>query len=268
MRKIIFFIVFCAGVMISLHAQTVRYVTQSGAGNRSGTSWSDASDDIQLMIDDVEQQGGGQVWVAKGTYRPSHHYGGIRNLQLVYPSPPYPGPYYHDIGLPFDAVREQSFVLKKDVEVYGGFAGWESNLSQRDWIINETFLDGQISDNARCYHVVMSVGDVRNACLDGFIIQGGYAFVVKPLPFPYDPEDPPMYDTDFGNNILVAATQGGGIMINASSPRLENLIVKYNEVNTHGGAISMSNSFSKLRNIEIHDNESGHHGGGMFINAS
>jgi len=47
-------------------AETTRYVKPNGTGD--GTSWSTASGTLQEMIDMVADSGGGEVWVAAGTY--------------------------------------------------------------------------------------------------------------------------------------------------------------------------------------------------------
>jgi hypothetical protein len=265
MKHIFFSVLFCVTIIFS-YAQNIRYVTQNGAGSRDGSSWQEASNDIQLMINDLEQNNGGQVWVAKGTYTPIYHYGGTENLVPIIPTPPATDPQYEELHpFPFDPQREVSFVLKKNVEVYGGFIGNETKLFQRDWKTNVTTLDGQDIS----YHVVISVGDVGNACLDGFSIIGGAAFTKKELP--YDGE---VYYTNFGPHdlwgtpLMLSDQNGGGIYLLVSSPRLANLKIFYNKAGDYGGAITIRSSSSELRNIEIYDNTSGRHGGGMFINVS
>ena len=59
-------------------ADTVRYVKENGTGN--GTSWLTASGTLQAMIDEVNTLGGGEVWVASGTYFSVVKYG---DRQLV-----------------------------------------------------------------------------------------------------------------------------------------------------------------------------------------
>ena len=83
-------------------AQTIRYVKPTATGNGSGTSWANASDNLQSMISASVTND--QIWVAGGIYKP----GGNNNT-----------------------VRDLSFAMKAGVAIYGGFEGTETVLSQR-----------------------------------------------------------------------------------------------------------------------------------------
>jgi hypothetical protein len=98
----------------------------------------------------------GQIWVAAGTYRPDR--GTLDRLA--------------------------SFRMQSGLGLYGGFAGWETQLEQRDPAANPTILSGDLrgddgpdftymGDNS--YHVVAAVGTELSALLDGFVIRGGNA---------------------------------------------------------------------------------------------
>src|SRR5262245_5177688 len=76
------------------------FVDASAAPGGNGSSWSSAFRDLQSAL--ALAAPGDQIWVADGRYRPS-------------PSDPL-----------------ASFVLPDGVAVYGGFAGGESSLAQRD----------------------------------------------------------------------------------------------------------------------------------------
>jgi len=111
-----------------------------------GKGWASAFTTLQPAIDAAAQQGGGEVWVAKGTYKPTN--GTDRNVSIA---------------------------LKSGVAVYGGFAGTETQRAARDWERNATILSGDIgqpgvaTDNS--LHVVTGADD---AILDGFTITAGY----------------------------------------------------------------------------------------------
>lgn len=136
-RFVSFWIVF---ILWSIHygysATTVKYVTQIGGGIKDGSSWNNAYDStgLQTAINTLAANGGGQVWVAKGTYYPTEDEMGNKN--------------------PVDP-RMKTFSLKKGVAVYGGFAGTESSIPTS---AIETILSGDIGerdDNSdNCYNVI------------------------------------------------------------------------------------------------------------------
>ncbi|MEJ7677502.1 MAG: hypothetical protein WKG06_06445 [Segetibacter sp.] len=71
------------------------------------------------------------------------------------------------------------FQLKTGVALYGGFAGTETMLNERNVTVNVTTLSGEIqqdndiSNNA--LHVVQSSSFDSTAVLDGFTVTGGNA---------------------------------------------------------------------------------------------
>lgn len=141
-------------INLMLNAQTIRFVKQGGTGN--GSSWTDASEDLQAVINlSVE---GDQIWVAAGTYLPTRR---ANNLTIASPN--------H---------RDNAFVLKKNVNLYGGFIGNETTLSQRDWIKNEVVLSGDFLNddflnssgtglnNENAHHVIICAGDAGSTRID------------------------------------------------------------------------------------------------------
>ncbi len=140
---------------MTAHAQSSRYVKPVATGNGSGSSWANASDDLQAMIN--ASATGNNIYVAAGTYKPIRR---ADNLNVITPND-----------------RDNAFVLKTDINLYGGYP--VEGPYVRDIIANPTILSGDIgvlndsTDN--CYHVVLRVwfpGDTR---LDGFIIRDGNA---------------------------------------------------------------------------------------------
>jgi len=112
----------------------------------NGRSWRTAYPTVQQALQ--RAKAGDEIWVAKGTYKPTS-----------------------------GTDRTASFRLKARVGVYAGFAGAETRRDQRDWWSNVTVLSGDLgkagdnSDNS--YHVVVGAD---GAVLDGFAIVDGNGF--------------------------------------------------------------------------------------------
>ncbi|MEJ2054983.1 MAG: VCBS repeat-containing protein, partial [Calditrichaceae bacterium] len=124
------------------------YVDENAGGNNTGLSWANAYSSLSQAI--TNATGGAEIWVAAGTYIPD------------------------TTGL--SDHRQASFTLSEGISLYGGFAGTESTLNEREWENNQTILSGDIgilddsSDN--CYHVILGNTSTR---LDGFYVTGGFA---------------------------------------------------------------------------------------------
>ena len=239
-----FFVVACLislFVVFSNEVQSQKYVKQVAAGLGDGSSWANASNDLQKMIDNSPS--GGEVWVANGVYIPQYTAANCdHSVSTAWPS-------NRGVGTSPD----NAFVLKPNVKVYGGFAGWETSLSQRDFVANETVLSGI---SPQTYHVVISAGEVGSACLDGFTITEGKATpttAVNPITVNWQ---------------SIYQNQGGGIIVIASSPTLSNLVIKDNYAADGGGGIYFKDSPSSLTNVEIHENWAAKGGGGIYINES
>lgn len=197
-------------------ATTVIYVTPGGAGD--GSSWANATDLIAALNNATPGVGETvELWVAAGTYTPT----------TTDPD-----------------LRTATFTLKEGVAIYGGFAGTETQLSQRNWVTNVVTLSGDIGtpdDNAdNSYHVV--TGGVSGATLDGVTITGGKA--------------------DGGN----PHGNGGGVYNYSGSPILTNVFISGNEANWGGGGIYTANGGSDpiLTNVTLSGNTAAY-GGGIAI---
>ena len=120
---------------------SIIYVTVTGAGTHSGNSWENATSSIN-MAQTLARSYNAVVWVAAGTY-----YG--------------------------DTTASNAFTLMDGGTVYGGFAGNEPatfDLSQRDFDVNTTILDGQ---NARRVLYQPSWFNTETEW-NGFTIQNGW----------------------------------------------------------------------------------------------
>lgn len=197
-------------------AGRVMHVTTTGAGLRDGSSWANAADSLQYALS-MSLRAQCQVWVAKGTYTPT---------SVV--------------------DRHASFRLKNLLAVYGGFAGTETSLAQRNWSANETILSGEIgvagdtADNS--LHVVRGDSVAASAVLDGFTIRHGRANLAAPTQDAY----------------------GAGVLLNSSSATLRNLVIRDNSADGFGGGLYKTGPGQPLlENIRFESNSAGAKGGGM-----
>ncbi|MBL9119529.1 MAG: right-handed parallel beta-helix repeat-containing protein [Phycisphaerae bacterium] len=125
-------------------------VDAAAQGANNGTTWGNAYTSLQSALAELAAPGTGgpgQVWVAKGTYKPT-------------------------TGTDVNA----TFLLTDGVHVLGGFAGGEALLSARDWVAHRTILSGELgpagpTGNSR--HVVTCGAGTTS--LDGLVIRDGNA---------------------------------------------------------------------------------------------
>ena len=92
-----------------MKAGRIRYVKPKKEGKGDGSTWNDATDDIQWAINDLAGTPGekGEVWVAAGTY------------------------VVKDRILAKDASSPVSLLMKNGISVYGAFKGTEKRRSER-----------------------------------------------------------------------------------------------------------------------------------------
>lgn len=144
-------------VSVHLTAQVI-FVKANASGLNNGSSWANAYTSLDLALSAAVP--GQAIWVAAGTYKPGS------------PAP------------------DNSFPLQSGVELYGGFAGTETQLSQRNPSLNVTILSGDIagndiagnfnqnrSDNAPHVLIAFANTSTDKAVLDGFVIRGGQTLV-------------------------------------------------------------------------------------------
>ena len=239
-------------------AATVIYVKPTGSGAKNGTSWANAYAGLQTALAHITPGISTQIWVAKGTYKPTTGSCTPTNTETK---------------------RRASFVLKNGVAIYGGFAGTETLLKQRKPNKNVTTLNGDIcvlGDNTdNSYHVVRGGGTDSTAILDGFTVKNGSA---NGAAFSGQPrEGGGIYNVNSSptlrNLVLTlnsAADIGGGGMYNqGSNPRLTNVTFTANSANNLGGGMYNLNSNPVLTRVRFTSNTVGDPGGaGMYNNNS
>ncbi len=198
MKKLLLTAFITCLLLPSLALADTHYVTVSGAGTKDGSSWSNAHEGLQAAL--TAATSGDQIWVQFGTYYTSEVSGSQTD-------------------------RNQSFSMKNGVEIYGGFAGSETAVSQRyDYGYNgihETIISGDIGtvgvDNDNSYFVFVNNNPINTtAVLDGVTVCHGYVI-----------------DQNMGGS----QSSGAGIKNRYASPTIRNCTFHHNAA-VSGGAIS------------------------------
>ena len=197
-------------------------------GENDGTSWDNAYTDLQSAL--AAAGASNQIWVAQGTYLP------VTGNNLP-----------EDVEDP----REVSFVINNGVKVYGGFAGAETALEQRDIEANPTILSGNIGEDGQgdnSYHVVDITDSPASTSIDGFTITGGQA------------------DGDSGFD---RQDHGGGLFGRSNAgATLQNLIIENNFAVDDGGAVYAEDSGININSTVFNNNSSGASGGAIFASGN
>lgn len=229
----------------------IRYVKPFATGTGDGSSWENASGNLQNMIDELAKNNPqnlpGEVWVAAGTYVPQ--------VQVI-------------SGTTYSA----SFLMRDGICVYGGFAGDESSKQEREvgkmpWnFVNKTILEGSYYEHSKTSwnesnhkwtltsdsrHVVFfsplpsegKSGFDKSTILNGVTIRGGYA---------QGGEGVADFMTDRGAGVYMG--------INAT---LEKCIVTENSSTGNGGAVYMYGG--RVMNSLIYNNNADGDGGAVYV---
>lgn len=229
----------------------IRYVKPVATGTGDGSSWENASGNLQNMIDELAKNNPqnlpGEVWVAAGTYVPQ--------VQVI-------------SGTTYSA----SFLMRDGISVYGGFAGGESSKQEREmgkmpWnFVNKTILEGSYYEHSKTSwnesnhkwtltsdsrHVVFfsplpsegKSGFDKSTILNGVTIRGGYA---------QGGEGVADFMTDRGAGVYMG--------INAT---LEKCIVTENSSTGNGGAVYIYGG--RVMNSLIYNNNADGDGGAVYV---
>jgi Secretion system C-terminal sorting domain len=249
MKKNLFLLSMLFAACVQVNAQTIRYLSPTGAGLGDGSSWSNASSSLQAVIN--MSNAGDMIWVKAGVYKP-----GLND-------------------------RTISFVMIYGVAIYGGFAGTETLLSQRNFTTNVTILSGNVgaandsTDNS--YHVVENYDNFLDstAILDGFTISGGYAdstlkrFGAGAGMYNFK-ASPTIRNIIFRNNATDGYSIGAGVYNDNCSPVFGNIEFINNLANNgYGGGMANDNSASpKLTNVNFTNNKANAGYGGAMLNST
>lgn len=230
----------------------IRYVKQDGTGN--GTSWDDASSDLQRMIDELADNNPqglpGEVWVAAGTYEPQS--------QLIQ-------------GTGYSA----SFRMRDGISVYGGFLGVDSETSKTDRTMKEGGMPWEFQNQT----VLMAAYYVRNESNPSFTrnkwtLTSDSRHVVWFAPMPGEEAftQPTYLD---GVTITGGYAQGGtgledfktdrgaGVYMDGSNTYLINCVVKENYATGNGGGIYLKGG--RVQSSLIYNNNADQNGGAVYV---
>ncbi len=228
----------------------------------NGLSWTTAYTSLQVALF-ATVPAGDEIWVAEGIYYPDE------------------GGYWPDND------RQANFALKNGVEIYGGFAGTETERSQRQPRVNVTVLSGDIDGNdvtdsngvvtttanitgSNAYNVVHSLAVSRTAVLDGFTITAGYAENTENIHCYQNCGggiynqfgSPQLNQITFSGNY--AARDGGGMFTEVGSPQLTQVSFSGNSAQNNGGGMFTEVGRPQLTQVSFSGNRADNDGGGMY----
>ncbi len=161
-----------------------------------------------------------------------------------------------------DGVYTEQIAIADGVEVYGGFAGGEATLSQRNPAVNVAVIDANAEGS------VVTMDNTANAGIDGFTIQNGNAHDAAPANSGGGIRCTAAASSCFIANCLIrnnaAALRGAGISCtSASDPLIENCTIIGNDTDSDfGGGIGCYQSSPTIRDCRVCNNH-GRHGAGI-----
>jgi len=222
------------------------HVDQNASGLDNGTSWLNAYNSLQDALDKADAcPMVSEIWVAEGTYLPEKYPSGC-------------------VGCTSN--RDFTFYIKPGLKLYGGFAGDETILSERNSLENITIISGDFNDDditsgignlfnisnnsENAHHVILSVGqNSSQTIIDGFTILGGNSEINSGIHVA---------------GIFIERRRGGGVYFSGGNVSLNNNIIKNNScLNTGGGVYLNGQNFNIAYNT-ITKNESSEFGSGIY----
>lgn len=211
-------------------AEGIVYVNSAAPGGGDGSSWANAIDSLNVALAAANTDTSiHQIWVTQGTYSPA---------------------------------SGQSFMMDKNVKIYGSFKGNETNISQRNLGSGLTsILKGNGSNVVRNDSNTLSNATLIN----GFIITGGKAANGGGM-YNYN-SSPTISQCNFTGN--TGTVNGGGMFNSNSSPLIINCIFSGNTSSTYGGGMLNQSSSPTLVNCLFSGNltgATGFGGGGGIYN--
>ncbi|MFN8497213.1 MAG: choice-of-anchor Q domain-containing protein [Anaerolineae bacterium] len=214
-----------------------------GGGTGDGQSWANAYSSLSAALSATRNCPNiTEVWVAKGTYKPTS-----------------------------GTDRGATFYLRNNLAVYGGFTSGQSSLSARDPnpATNGAALSGDLLGNDGANfanngdnsdHIVTAYGTDTTAVLDGFTISGGNATDLGGGGMRNDSGAATVANVIFSGNF---ASSQGGAFYSLGTPTLTNVTFRDNSSSNGGGAMFIGGDLT-LTNVTFSGNTSGGSGGAVL----
>ncbi|NQU43528.1 right-handed parallel beta-helix repeat-containing protein, partial [bacterium] len=201
------------------------YVDIEATGAETGENWDDALTSIPQALQVAEGNSLPQVWVAEGLY-------------------------------------QDPFSLRSNIAVYGGFAGAEVVLAERDPEARLTIIDVSKAENGLPTSTAVSLGtSIGSARLDGFLVTGARNA---------SGNGGGLWVNSFGTGNVIAsctftgnyALRGGGMDVGVQQSLLvENCRIVGNEAEERGGGINMGGAGQlRLTDCVVANNRAGRGG--------
>jgi len=145
--------------------------------------------------------------------------------------------------------------LQPGVRVYGGFAGAETSVSERDWSRYPTILDGRKAGEKAGYHrVVHVVTGSDDAEINGFTITGGYSKTELGGGMYNSASSPIVANCVFTEN---TARGGAGMANDYSSPTVSGCTFSRNNATAGGGMYNTNEGEVTVSNCAFTENSGG-----------
>ena len=221
----------------------------------NGQAWGSAYNDLQNALTEAavvnadadDTNDVDAIWIAEGTYKPT-------------------------ALLESGDARSASFSLLDGVTLFGGFAGNETTLDDRDWSTHVTMVSGDLgtlddsTDNA---YTVVYCGENIEAVIDGVWIYDGNADGAFDLSHPYRRQGGGIYTCGtltVANSTLTgnSAVGAGGAYVQTGSLTVMNSTISDNSASANGGGIhNHNNGVLSITDSIISGNSADYSGGGI-----
>ncbi len=246
-----------------LSTQAQIYVDASATGDKDGSSWANAFNDLQAALDVAAENA--EIRVASGTYKPT--------------------------AAPDDSTndnRNKAFHFNKNLVLKGSY----NTTTNAQVFANPSILSGDFNDDdvitgsgstlsitnntENAYHVMITEGLTTATQIEGFLITGGHAndFVLVSYSgetfyhdsgagMYNDTSSPSIVNTVFSGN---TAYNGAGMYNETSSPSIVNTVFSGNHAQLGGGVYNNNGSHPNIVNSTFSGNLATNTGGGIRNN--